>query len=101
MVRLEWHAGESDFHRDAALHARGGRDASALQRGAHSIVQGFPGQIHRSQKLMFRSTPTVPFPKTMKSTYFSLLVAVSASVLWSGCASPARRIETGGRDSIT
>jgi PBP1b-binding outer membrane lipoprotein LpoB len=50
---------------------------------------------------MLKPVPTVPFPKTMKSTYFSLLVAVSASVLWTGCASPARRIETGGRDSIT
>jgi hypothetical protein len=37
----------------------------------------------------------------MKATSFSLLFAVAASFLWSGCAAPARRIETGGRDSIT
>ena len=37
----------------------------------------------------------------MKPIPFSLFLAVSASVLWTGCGTPARRIETGGRDSIT
>jgi hypothetical protein len=37
----------------------------------------------------------------MKPIVFSLLLAITASMLATGCGTPARRIETGGRDSIT
>jgi PBP1b-binding outer membrane lipoprotein LpoB len=37
----------------------------------------------------------------MKPIYCSLVLAVTASMLSTGCGTPARRIETGGRDSIT
>jgi PBP1b-binding outer membrane lipoprotein LpoB len=37
----------------------------------------------------------------MKPPLIPLLLAVSASVLWTGCGTPARRIESGGRESIT
>ena len=37
----------------------------------------------------------------MKPIVFSLLLAAGVSLLWTGCATPAHRIETGGRDSIT
>ena len=40
-------------------------------------------------------------PISMKPILFSLLVAVSVATLSTGCGTPARRIETGGRDSIT
>lgn len=37
----------------------------------------------------------------MKPVLLSLLLALSASVLSMGCGTPARRIESGGRESIT
>lgn len=40
-------------------------------------------------------------PISMKPILLSLLVAASVATLSTGCGTPARRIETGGRDSIT
>ena len=37
----------------------------------------------------------------MKPVLLPLLLTVSASLLWTGCGTPARRIESGGRESIT
>lgn len=37
----------------------------------------------------------------MKSILYPLLIAIAAATFSTGCGTPARRIETGGRDSIT
>ena len=37
----------------------------------------------------------------MKQVLLPLLLAASASVFWTSCGTPARRIESGGRESIT
>jgi len=37
----------------------------------------------------------------MKPVLFPLVFAVSSSLLWTGCGTPARRIEAGSRESVT
>lgn len=70
-----------------------------------------PFQLHLTQLnrrvwpiapvLLFSASPSRPRPVQLPSAPSLLLLLLAASVLWSGCATPARRIETGGNESIT